>query len=224
LIPVFHTALYSRSRRDLGFILAGVALFYLLPILIVGAPAYPQTQYRAALLTVTVSSIIGLATQRLVAGVRHQAREARSHERMLEQVNEVVHGLFDSPEVRVAVCEAARTTSQASVALLYERARDSDTLRCTTFAGEEFGLLLLDCDPGSAEEVTERLRRHVPRGRTCSAGIAHRRSGETPEQVTVRADQALYQAKAAGRRRSQLSIENQPLRAEPVRFSGDAVG
>jgi diguanylate cyclase (GGDEF)-like protein len=408
LIPVFHTALYSRSRRDLGFILAGVALFYLLPILIVGAPAYPQTQYRAALLTVTVSSIIGLATQRLVAGVRYQAREARGHERMLEQVNEAVHGLFDSPEVRVAVCEAARTTSQASVALLYEPVRDSEALRCTTVAGfedgstdglagkrsavyeafsagrptlitedvekrvgntalwiasgrpasvlyqplirgglvlgvlvvgwpdsvraegpratiaallaheaaaaidradamgqladeaqtdaltglpnrrawevhldravvehhqwaiamldfdhfkeyndtfghpagdrllretaagwrdrlrsgdilarlggEEFGLLLLDCDPGSAEEVTERLRCHVPRGRTCSAGIAHRRPGETPEQVTVRADQALYQAKAAGRRRSQLSVEDQPLRAEPVRPSGDAAG
>lgn len=325
---------------------------------------------------------------------------------MLEQVNEVVHGLFDSPEVRVAVCEAARTTSQASVALLYEPARDSDVLRCTTCAGfedgstdglagkgsavyeafsagrptlitedvekqvgnvalwissgrpasvlyqplirgglvlgvlvvgwpdsvraegsratiaallaheaaaaidradamdqladeaqtdaltglpnrrawevhldravaehhqwaiamldfdhfkeyndtfghpagdrllketaagwrdrlrsgdiiarlggEEFGLLLLDCDPGSAEEVTERLRCHVPRGRTCSAGIAHRRPGETPEQVTVRADQALYQAKAAGRKRSQLSVENQPLGPEPVRSSGDA--
>jgi diguanylate cyclase (GGDEF)-like protein len=86
--------------------------------------------------------------------------------------------------------------------------------------GEEFGLLLLDCDPRSAEEVTERLRRRVPRGRTCSAGIAHRRPGETPEVVTVRADQALYQAKAAGRQRSWVSIESQELR--PI--STDAAG
>ena len=60
----------------------------------------------------------------------------------------------------------------------------------------------------------------MPRGRTCSAGIAHRRPGETPEVVTVRADQALYQAKAAGRQRSWMSIENQELR--PV--SSDAAG
>jgi diguanylate cyclase (GGDEF)-like protein len=404
LIPVFQTALYSRSRRDLMLVLAGMALFYLLPILIVGPPAYPQTQYRAALLTVTVSSIVGLATQRLVANVRFQAQEARKHERMLQQVNQVVRGLFDSPQVRVAVCEAVRTTSQADIAVLYEPVPTSDALRCTTMAGcdpvhgeilaepgsavreafrsgtstlvaqnveahlgsvelwtaagrpasllyqplirgdvvlgvlvvgwpdsiraegpratiaallaheaaaaidradamehladealtdaltglpnrrawdahlnravaehqqwaiaildfdhfkqyndtfghpagdqllketaagwrdfvragdvlarvggEEFGLLLLDCDPHSAEEVTERLRRHVPRGRTCSAGIAHRRPGETPEVVTVRADQALYQAKAAGRQRSWMSIENQELR--PV--SSDAAG
>jgi diguanylate cyclase (GGDEF)-like protein len=396
LIPVFQTALYSRSRRDLVLVLAGMALFYLLPILIVGSPAYPQTQYRAALLTVTVSSIVGLATQRLVANVRFQAQEARSHERMLEQVNEAVRGLFDSPQVRVAVCEAVRTTSQADFAALFEPVRNSDTLWCTTMVGfdahgaeivaergsttvgeafrsgtsalvtenvqthlagaelwtaagrpasllyqplvrgdlvlgvlvvgwpdsiraegpratvaallaheaaaaidradamehladealtdvltglpnrrawdahlnravaehqhwaiaildfdhfkqyndtfghpagdrllkeaaagwrdfvragdvlarlggEEFGLLLLDCDPRSAEEVTERLRRHVPRGRTCSAGIAHRRPGETPEVVTVRADQALYRAKAAGRQRSWMSIESQEL-------------
>jgi diguanylate cyclase (GGDEF)-like protein len=404
LIPVFQTALYSRSRRDLMIVLAGMALFYLLPILIVGPPAYPQTQYRAALLTVTVSSIIGLATQRLVANVRFQAQEARNQERMLGQVNEAVRGLFDSPDVRVAVCEAARTTSQADITVLYEPVPNSETLWCTTVSGfdahdaeivaergsavgkafrsgtsmiitenveahvgsvelwtaagrpasllyqplvrgdlvvgvlvvgwpdsvraegpratvvallaheaaaaidradamehlvdeaatdaltglpnrrawdahlnrlvaehqqwaiaildfdhfkqyndtfghpagdrllketaagwrdfvragdvlarlggEEFGLLLLDCDPRSAEEVTERLRRHVPRGRTCSAGIAHRRPGETPEVVTVRADQALYQAKAAGRQRSWMSSESQQLR--PV--SSDAAG
>jgi hypothetical protein len=33
-------------------------------ILLAGPPAYPQTQYRTALLSVAVSSIIGLATQR----------------------------------------------------------------------------------------------------------------------------------------------------------------
>jgi len=32
ILPVFQTALYSRSRRDLLLVLAGVALFYLIPI------------------------------------------------------------------------------------------------------------------------------------------------------------------------------------------------
>jgi diguanylate cyclase (GGDEF)-like protein len=105
------------------------------PVLIIGPPAYPHTQYRAALLAVAVDGIIGLATQRLVANVRHQAREARSRENMLEQVGGVVHRLFDSPQPRADVCEAARSISNASAALLYEPAADTDQLVCTALAG-----------------------------------------------------------------------------------------
>ena len=133
LIPVFHTALHSRSRRALIVVLAGVALFYLLPIVLIGPPAYPQSQYRAALLSVAVSSIIGLATQRLVANVRSQAHEARGNEQMLELMNGIAHGLLDSPHVRADVCHAALSTSQAVVALLYEPGLDG--LRCTGIAG-----------------------------------------------------------------------------------------
>ena len=75
LIPVFITALYTRSRRDLFLILLGVAVFYLAPLVLIGPPAYPQNQYRAAALSFGVSSIIGFATQGLVAHVRHQAGE-----------------------------------------------------------------------------------------------------------------------------------------------------
>ena len=117
MIPVFYTALYGRSGRQLAVVVAGVGLFYLLPIVIVGAPAYPQSQYRTALLSVTVSAIIGFATQQLVASVRRQAREARDREQMLEQLGDVVHRLFDSAAPRADVCEAARSISGATVAL-----------------------------------------------------------------------------------------------------------
>jgi hypothetical protein len=60
ILPVFQTALYSRSRRDLLLVLGGVALFFVVPIVLVGPPAYPHTQYRAALLAVAVDGIIGL--------------------------------------------------------------------------------------------------------------------------------------------------------------------
>ena len=52
ILPVFQTAIYSRSRRDLLVVLAGVALFYLVPIWVVGPPAYPHSQYRAVVLAV----------------------------------------------------------------------------------------------------------------------------------------------------------------------------
>jgi diguanylate cyclase (GGDEF)-like protein len=135
LISVFYTALNTQSRRQLVVILAGVALFYLAPMLLVGPPAYPHAQYRAALLSVAVSSIIGLATQRLVGAARYQAGEARRRSHMLEQVTAVVHGLFDSSQPRVDICEAAREISGATAALLYEPDSGSDLLRCTAAAG-----------------------------------------------------------------------------------------
>jgi diguanylate cyclase (GGDEF)-like protein len=384
MIPVFHTALYSRSRRDMAIVVAGVGIFYLAPILIVGPPAYPSSQYRAAILSVAVSAIVGVATQRLMDSVRTQAGQARRRGRMLEQLTDVVHGLFDSPRPRLDVCGAARQISGATVALLYEpdpeqrlactatagmravavasapgpqtavvaafrsgrpvladqdpaarlggnelwraaghprtvlfqpllrqgvalgvlvvgwdevvpagdpratvtallaheaaaviaradamdvladeaqtdaltglpnrRAWDVQLQRALTgdvpivvamldfdnfkqfndthghpagdrllketaaawrdqlrggdllarLGGEEFGLLLRDCDADTALEVTERLRRHVSGGRTCSAGIAFAVPGDDAEAVIARADRALYEAKARGRDR-----------------------
>jgi len=153
ILPVFQTALYSRSRRDLFLVLGGLALFFVLPIVTIGPPAYPHTQYRAALLAVAVDGIIGLATQRLVASVRHQAKESRSREHMLAQVSVVVHSLFDSPQPRIDVCEAVRTISNASAALLYEPTADADQLVCTALAGTDVpsGKLTVDRRSGAYE-------------------------------------------------------------------------
>jgi diguanylate cyclase (GGDEF)-like protein len=393
LIPVFYTALSTQSRRHLGVILIGVALFYLGPILLVGPPAYPHAQYRTALLSVAVGSIVGLTTQRLVGIARFQAGEARQRARMLQRLAAVVHTLFDSAQPRIDVCEAAREISGATVALLYEPEGGSDVLgsavlRCTAAAGvgvpgegakpssrvayeafqsgrpqligaseradaggfepwpgpeppgaalyqplrkgdarlgvlviawphdvrgddpkatvsallaheaaaviaradvvhdlydaaqtdaltglpnrrawdaqlkralsedrplaiamldfdrfkefndtyghpagdrllkeaaaawrdqmragdmlarvggEEFALMLLDCELESATDVVERLRHSTPQGRTCSAGLAVRVGGESAEAIIARADRALYQAKADGRNRIALA-------------------
>ncbi|MGA9858592.1 MAG: sensor domain-containing diguanylate cyclase [Solirubrobacteraceae bacterium] len=385
MIPVFYAALAGSSRRQLCGVLVGVAAFYLVPILVIGPPAYPHSQYRAALLSVLMSSIVGLATQSLVSRIKSQAAEAGRRERMLEQVGQVVHGLFDSRDPRREVCESARAISDATVAVLFESDESgaltstamagldvppvtlrpllgspvqeaartgrprlltgdmttatalpelwdaagcpdsvliqpllkdgrvsgilvvgwpaelavsgsratvvallaheaavaisrSDQLRRLTgmaqtdpltglpnrrawdarlaraarngeefvaamldldhfkrfndtfghpagdrllketaavwrdqlrvgdllarLGGEEFGLLLFDCDLGAATEVTERLRRLVTGEQTCSVGLALRRDEEPCDDVLSRADQALYEAKAAGRDRA----------------------
>ena len=118
MVPVFYTALHAQRRAQMVAVIGGLAVFYLAPILIVGAPHYPDSQYRAALLSIAVSSIIGFATQLLVRDVRHQASEAQARGRMLEQVSETVHSLFESPQARVDVCNAARRISAATAALL----------------------------------------------------------------------------------------------------------
>jgi len=81
------------------------------------------------------------------------------------------------------------------------------------FGGEEFACLLPNTSASQAEEIAERLRTAVARessaslaerfdALTLSAGIATSRPGETSlESLIDRADQALYQAKRAGRNR-----------------------
>jgi diguanylate cyclase (GGDEF)-like protein len=400
ILPVLQVALYSRSRRDLGVVLLGVALFFLIPIWAVGPPAYPHSQYRAVVLAVAVDAIVGLTTQALVARVRDHARQARARERMLEEVATLVHSLFDSPQPRQDVCEAAKTIGDANCAVIYEPMVNSDDLICTAAAGlkaevrdsliprrsaayeamrtgrrvlinedvvahiglidvwiahgrpssllyqpllqgdtplgvlvitwpiyvgdegsratvvallahevaavisradaldhlsgealtdaltglpnrrawerhlrqlaaagrqlaigmldldhfkefndtyghpagdrllketaaawrdqlrpgdvlarvggEEFGLVLLDCDAHTASEVVDRLRQHVTHDRTCSAGIAIKAFEEAPDDAVERADAALYEAKAEGRNQSRLAAPDDLAGARPT--------
>jgi diguanylate cyclase (GGDEF)-like protein len=79
LLPVFWTALHG-DRRQLCVVTLGVAVFFLAPPLLVGGPAYPASQYRAAVMFLAVSAIVGFTTQWLVAEVRSQASEAAHRE------------------------------------------------------------------------------------------------------------------------------------------------
>lgn len=135
LVPVFYVALYG-SRRALFAVIAGVAAFYLAPILLIGPPGYPTSQYRVALLSVVVSSIVGLTSQGLVRRVRLGARESADRERMLTQVNDLVRNLFTSSQARTDICEAARTISGAG-AVLYEPVGTEGAMRSTAIAGFE---------------------------------------------------------------------------------------
>ena len=67
--------------------------------------------------------------------------------------------------------------------------------------GDEFVVLLPACRPAEAERVVDRLRRGVPLGLTCSAGIACWDGRESAERLLTRADKAMYEAKkrVAGR-------------------------
>lgn len=95
---------------------------------------------------------------------------------------------------------------------LRESAQRAADLPCR-IGGEEFQLILPDCDEKNAAEVVERFRaalraRAIPHAYseaapllTASVGITRMHADDTAESLTVRADQAMYRAKAAGRDR-----------------------
>jgi diguanylate cyclase (GGDEF)-like protein len=81
--------------------------------------------------------------------------------------------------------------------------RSSDTI--ARYGGEEFAILLDGCALASAGKIVDDLRKLVPRGLTCSAGVAEWDRRETPEALMLRADAALYEAKRQGRNRAILA-------------------
>ena len=96
---------------------------------------------------------------------------------------------------------------------LRERTRAIDL--AARIGGEEFLILLPDCDLIEARDTAERLRRELaqdlPAGLppiTASAGVAAARTPTDFRPIFHAADRALYRAKAAGRNRTVLADES----------------
>jgi diguanylate cyclase (GGDEF)-like protein len=78
---------------------------------------------------------------------------------------------------------------------------------CARYGGDEFAILMPSTDHASAAACAERIRRRVSEYRgdpsapilTMSVGVAVIEGGDTPADLILRADRALYQAKAAGK-------------------------
>ncbi len=75
--------------------------------------------------------------------------------------------------------------------------RENDTI--ARYGGEEFVAILPDCTLEAGVAVAEQLRRALPAGVTCSAGVAALANGASASDLIGRADRALYDAKRAGR-------------------------
>jgi diguanylate cyclase (GGDEF)-like protein/PAS domain S-box-containing protein len=67
--------------------------------------------------------------------------------------------------------------------------------------GDEFGVLLPDCDLEGARRVAQRVRATTPSTMTCSMGLARWDREEAAGGLLNRADEALYRAKRDGRDR-----------------------
>lgn len=99
--------------------------------------------------------------------------------------------------------------------------RQSDL--CCRWGGEEFAILLPQCDGLVAYELAEKIRSQVENQPITvnqsilrlqiSCGVAQALPGESQEQVLSRADQSLYRAKQQGRNQSILASGDKTLEA-----------
>ena len=69
------------DRRALLLITACAALMFALPLVLIGAPDYPSSGWRGAILLTIVALVVGEVAQRSVMNMRHQTAEARSRSR-----------------------------------------------------------------------------------------------------------------------------------------------
>jgi len=75
------------------------------------------------------------------------------------------------------------------------------------YGGEEFIALLPTSGAAEACQILDRLRAATPAGQSFSAGVAVWDGTETSDELIGRADEALYAAKNAGRRRTEVAAE-----------------
>jgi diguanylate cyclase (GGDEF)-like protein len=119
LLPVLWFALYG-TRTQLALIVPAVGAVFLVPILVAGAPAYPASQWRVAVLYIALTLLLGGSVQRLIRSAQQQADEARRREREIGRVADVARRLSTGEGTRRDVCSAACEIGDAAWAVLWE--------------------------------------------------------------------------------------------------------
>jgi diguanylate cyclase (GGDEF)-like protein len=140
MLPVFWTALHG-DRRQLCLATAGVTMLFLAPLLLKGGQAYPPSQYRAGVLFLAVSAIIGFTTQKLVAVVRFKASESRAA--MIALIEQEAAAASERAELLSRLTDLASTDALTGL----PNRRTWDVSLAEALEGEEpFVLAMLDFD------------------------------------------------------------------------------
>ena len=228
MLPVLWFLLYG-TYRHVGVAVACVAATLALPLGLDGdAPAGPEL--RLLVLWTAVAVVASFTVLRLVNEIRRQSDELERlastdsltglpNRRVWEDAlpRELARSVRSGAPVSIAILDLDRFKDyndenghQGGDLLLKEAAamwpgelRDSDLM--ARFGGEEFALLLPDCGAADVHRVVEKVRRATPPGVTSSAGAAVWDGVEEAEDLIRRADEALYEAKRAGRDRTVVS-------------------
>jgi diguanylate cyclase (GGDEF)-like protein len=136
--------------------------------------------------------LTGLPNRR--AWTEELARDRARARRLGHPLSVVMADLDHFKEVNDQQGHAAGDRLLKALAVSWRRElRDIDLL--ARIGGEEFTVILPNCDADEAAAVCERLRQTTPDGVTASLGIAAWDHEEPDDELLARADRALYTAK-----------------------------
>ena len=230
-LPIVWLALHG-TRQAMWICLALSAAVLVIPIVTIGSPHYPPSEWRRVIVLAGIAPLVGLTTQRLVGEVWRQASDSALDARTDPLTGLANRRSWDETFSR-EVARAHRIGSNLSLAMLdldhFKRFNDTHghqagdrLLREAAAAwssegrqsidllarlgGEEFAILLPGADLNSATRIVERMRAATPAGITASAGVASWDRSESPAELLARADAALYQAKEFGRDRTSVAL------------------
>lgn len=182
---------------DLLVIAAGSALLFLLVLArLFGVLRKVEEQAAEVALLATSDPLTGLPNRRhWDAEIRRAlTRAARTGEPVCVAMVDLDHFKpFNDSRGHDAGDTLLRDVSQVWRGAL----RNTDVL--ARLGGDEFAVVLPACPLDDAEDAVDRLRRATPRPHSFSCGLAEWNGDETDEALLIRADMALYAAKAAGR-------------------------
>jgi diguanylate cyclase (GGDEF)-like protein len=228
LLPVIWAS--ARGRRDeLAVAVVGVALVYIAPAILIGAPRYPSGSWRSGVMFAVVSATLGITVIQLVRRVQNLLGEMA----LLAGTDELT-GLANRRAWKELLSRelslAARIGKPLTVVLIdldffkdyndkhghlagdrmllattsswHRVLRETDVL--ARWGGDEFSLLLPACNASQALDVIERLRKACTELQF-SAGVAEWEAGHTAQELLTAADEALYRAKNGARNSSAIS-------------------
>ncbi|MEA2445282.1 MAG: hypothetical protein QOJ12_2574 [Thermoleophilales bacterium] len=220
-LPVLWLLLYG-TRRQFAVAVVGLVVTLTAPLLVDGNPDVAEIRYEAFRLV--IAAVVCTTVLRLVGALNRQAAELErvastdsltglANRRVWEDAlpRELARSTRSGAPVAIALLDlddfkahndehghhGGDLLLKEAAALWLDELRDSDLL--VRYGGEEFGLLLPDCGEADVRAVVEKVRLATPAHVTCSAGVATWNGIESAEELTKRADRALYAAKGSGR-------------------------
>jgi diguanylate cyclase (GGDEF)-like protein len=180
-----------------GASLGAVALLVLVMLRIAGLVA--QVQDQAAQLDALAhnDALTGVPNRRAwdLELARHLANARRGGEPVVVALMDLDH--FKRFNDQYGHQAGDRLLKEAAAAWR-SQLRSQDLL--ARYGGEEFGVCITGESAAAVARMMERVQAATPLGQTFSAGVAEWTGDEAPERLVARADEALYQAKHAGRR------------------------